>query len=264
MKVAYLGPEGSYSHLAAAKFCEGSQLLEFPSFRLVLVALDSGCDCAVLPIENSLNGGVNQNIDLLQSGENLIAFRSLALKIDHRLAAKKGADLSKITRIFSHPQALSQCGEFLYKNYPKAKLVGSPSTAASLDMLESDSDACIVGAHIRREGIELSKENIADEKDNFTNFLLVKKGSARDCARSGRVYFSATCRHIPGGLMGLLKIIAAGGFNMTKIESRPIKERAGEYRFFIEVEGDYFSPEFSAVLGEIEAYAKSVKILGVY
>lgn len=264
MKVAYLGPRGSYSHLAAIHFCEEAEMKEYSSFPLVLKSLEGECDFAVLPIENSLNGGVNQNIDLLQAAENLIAFKELALKIDHRLATRKGADLSKITRVFSHPQALSQCGGFLYKNYPDVKLVGAPSTTASLNMLECDTDACIVGAHIRREGIELSGENIADEKDNYTHFLLIKKGGVQGLAHSRRVYFSATCPHVPGGLMGLLKIIADGGFNMTKIESRPIKERLGEYRFFIEIDGDYFSPEFTAAMRKIGEGAGEIKVLGVY
>lgn len=264
-RVAYLGPDGSYSRIAAEKFRPHAEYLGYSSFALVIKALVEGeCNLAVLPIENSLNGGVNQNIDLLQSTDGLIAFEELAVEIDHRLATRSGADVAKITRIFSHRQALEQCGEYLSKNFPNAKLMGAPSTAAGLDMLESDTDACIVGAHTKRQGISLSPFNIADEKSNFTHFLLIKKGGIEDCKPSRKIYFSATCKHRPGELLSLLSIIADGGLNMTKIESRPIKDRPGEYRFFIETEGDCFSENVKTILKKVQAASNSFKFLGAY
>lgn len=264
-KVAYLGPEGSYSGIAAERFRPQAEYLGYSSFSLVIKALKEGeCNLAVLPIENSLNGGVNQNIDLLQSTDGLIAFEELSVEIDHRLAIRSGADMTKIERIFSHRQALEQCGEYLFKHFPGAKLMGAPSTAAGLDMLESDTDACIVGAHTKREGITLLPYNIADEKANFTRFLLIKNGGVEDCNPSQKVYFSATCKHRPGELLGLLSIVAEGGLNMTRIESRPIKDKPGDYRFFIEVEGDCFSESVQDVLGKVEKASDSFKILGAY
>lgn len=264
-KVAYLGPDGSYSSIASEKLRPQAERLGYSSFALVIKALLSGeCNLAVLPIENSLNGGVNQNIDLLQATEGLIAFEDIYIRIDHRLATRAGADISKIERIFSHRQALEQCGEFLSEHFPNAKLMGAPSTSAGLDMLESDADACIVGAHTRREGITVSPFNIADEKSNFTHFLLIKKGGAQDCKPSKKIYFSATCKHKPGELIGLLTIIADGGLNMTKIESRPIKDKPGEYRFFIEADGDYSSKSVKSVLKKVEEASSSFKILGAY
>ena len=264
-KVAYLGPDGSYSRLAAEKFRPQAEYFGYSSFALVIKALLEGeCNLAVLPIENSLNGGVNQNIDLLQYTDGLIAFEELSIQIEHRLATRSGADISKITRIFSHRQALEQCGEYLSKNFPNAKLMGAPSTAAGLEMLEYDTDACIVGAHTRREGITLSPYNIADEKSNFTHFLLIKKGGVEDCKPSQKIYFSATCHHRPGELLNMLSIIADGGLNMTKIESRPIKDKPGEYRFFIEAEGNCFSESVKMVLKKVESVSNSFKILGAY
>lgn len=264
-KVAYLGPDGSYSSIAAERFRPQAEHLGYSSFALVIKALLEGeCNLAVLPIENSLNGGVNQNIDLLQYTDGLIAFEELLVEIDHRLATRSGADTAKITRIFSHRQALEQCGEYLSKNFPRAKLVGAPSTAAGLDKLEYDTDACIVGAHTKREGITLSPYNIADEKSNRTHFLLIKKGGVEDCKPSQKMYFSATCHHKPGELLSMLSIIADGGLNMTKIESRPIKDKPGEYRFFIEIEGDCFSKNVKDVLKRVEKVSNSFKILGAY
>lgn len=264
-KVAYLGPDGSYSSIAAEKFRPNAEYFAYSSFSLVIKAvLEGECNLAVLPIENSLNGGVNQNIDLLQVTEGLIAFEELSVEIDHRLATRSGADMAQITRIFSHRQALEQCGQYLSKHFPNAKLMGAPSTSAGLDMLEYDTDACIVGAHTKREGICLSSSNIADEKNNFTHFLLIKKGGVKDCKPSKKIYFSATCPHRPGELLNMLSIIARGGLNMTKIESRPIKDKPGEYRFFIEVEGDCFSNSVKEILKKVQSASKSFKILGAY
>ena len=264
-KVAYLGPDGSFSSIAAERFRPQAEYCGYSSFSLVIKALKEGeCNLAVLPIENSLNGGVNQNIDLLQSTDGLIAFEELSVEIDHRLATRSGADTKKIERIFSHRQALEQCGQYLSENFPNAKLMGAPSTAAGLDMLEYDTDACIVGAHTRREGITLSPCNIADEKANFTHFLLIKKGGVQDCKPSKKIYFSATCKHRPGELLSLLSIIADGGLNMTKIESRPIKDKLGEYRFFIEAEGNCSSESVKTILKKVEKASNSFKILGAY
>lgn len=264
-KIGYLGPEGSYSYLAASNMFPESEKVAYASFYLVVKAVLSGdVSGAVLPIENSLNGGVLQNIDLLQSSENLIAIKEHILKLDHRLAYKKGASLKDIKRIFSHRQSLDQCAQFLYANYPEADLISTSSTAASLNLVKSEKDACIVGAHIKREGFELSKENIADEKNNFTHFLYVIKGDFTCFTHSEKIYFSATCRHRPGALVKLLTALEKHSLNMSKIESRPIKEKTGEYRFFIEIEADYAANNVQNALAEIKREANSFKLLGCY
>ncbi len=264
-KIGYLGPEGSYSHLACGVLCPEATPAAYPSFRHVMNALSSGdCDFIVLPVENSLNGGVNQNLDLLQATQNVIAFGECALKIDHRLATLKGAKKCGISRIYSHQQALEQCGEYLFKNFPAAKQIAVTSTAAALGMIKSSRDAAIVGAHVKREDISLSPENIADEKFNVTKFLLIKRGTKEDCGRSERIFFSAACKHAPGELYCLLSVIYDGGLNMTKIQSRPVKDSPGEYRFFIEVEGDYSNGRVKEVIERVKNASKSFKILGLY
>ncbi|MDE6667809.1 MAG: hypothetical protein K2K38_05630 [Clostridia bacterium] len=265
MKCAYLGPCGSYSHLAATKMRPSDELLAYGSFRSIMNAVESGeCDCAVIPIENTLNGGVLQNIDLLQTAEGVVAVEEISLPLDHRIATLKGADLDGITRIYSHEQPLAQCSEYLAKNFPSAQLIATSSTAASLDMIKTFSDAAIVGAHVKKDGIVLSEENISDGKNNFTHFLLVKRGSISESAHSSKIYFSVTCVHSSGALLDILEPMRAGGLNMTKIQSRPIKDRAGEYRFFIEVEGNYADGAVKKVLDGIKNSAKSFKLLGAY
>ncbi len=264
-KCAYLGPCGSYSHLAAVKMCGGAELMPYGNFHSVMRAVEAGdCDCAVIPIENSLNGGVLQNIDLLQTASGVVAVEDMTLPLDHRLATLKGANYGGISRIYSHEQPLAQCGEYLVNNFSAAQLIATSSTAASLDMVKSFSDAAIVGAHVKREGIVLSDENISDGKNNFTHFLLVRRGEIDETVRSSKIYFSVTCAHSSGALLDILEPMRAGGLNMTKIQSRPIKDKAGEYRFFIEVEGDYSEKTVRKVLKRVQNSAKSFKLLGAY
>lgn len=262
-KVAYLGPEGSYSWLAASALVKGAALLPCNGFAAAVGALTSAiADGAVLPIENSLNGGIMQVMDLLQATQGICAVKSAAVRIDHRLVTLKGADLKDIKKIYSHEQALEQCAEYLYKNFPKASLCAAPSTSAALEMLKDGSCACIAGAHTKGENFCLSPENIADEKNNFTTFLLIRRGEVPP--RGEKLYFSFTCRHEAGALASMLQVVSRHGINLTKIESRPLRERTGEYRFFAECEADYSSANVKDMLRELEEGANSLKILGVY
>ena len=263
--IGFLGPQGSYSGLAAQKFCKNAERRAYRSFALLMQGLACGeCSAAAFPIENSLNGSVTQVMDLLQYTEGVIASECLTLRIDHRLAYLNGADIKGISRIYSHAQALEQCGRYIFENFPNARTIETFSTAAGLDMLKTHTDACIAGAHVKREGVVLSQENIADEKNNFTAFLLVRKGTATDVAKSQKIYFSAVCRHKAGALSDLLRIIKDGGLNMTKIQSRPVKESVGDYRFFIEAEGNVAEGGVKKALSEVQNFARSFKILGLY
>ena len=281
MKIAFLGPEGSYSHLAAQSFLktestgehranDWDECIPFRNFPEVFAAVANGrVDAAAVPIENSLQGGVLQNLDLLQSSENLYAVKELIIRIDHRLVYKEGVKLSEIGRVYSHRQALDQCAGFLNKQMPFAALRDAESTTFGLTRAmedESGKSAAIVGAHTEklRRGFVMSEESIADEKNNFTHFLLIKKGETALPKTSERVFFSAVCPHRPGSLIELLQIIAKYGINMTKIESRPVKNKVGEYRFFIEADCNIGEKDTSELLGAIKVHTLECKLLGAY
>ncbi|MCD8294147.1 MAG: ACT domain-containing protein [Clostridia bacterium] len=264
-KIGYLGPEGSYSEIAAERIMPEAEKVAYQNFPLLMKALLSKeADVIVAPIENSINGGVLQNIDLLQSTDGVCAVQECVVHIDHRLATMEGAPLSGIKRIYSHQQALDQCARYINANYPTARLIATSSTAAGIQKIQSPEDAGICGSHMKAEGITLSGENIADEKNNFTHFLLVVRGAADPAKPSRKIYFSFTCRHEPGALFKILKCMADDNVNMTKIESRPIKDKPGEYRFFIEIEGDYSNAATRKTLGRVADAANSFKILGAY
>ena len=264
-KISYLGPEGSYSRLAAERLVSNGEYIAYQSFPAVFGALASNeVDGAVIPIENSLNGGVLQNMDLLQYTQGIVAVKEEVVKIDHRLITLNGTDLKNVKRVYSHSQALEQCARYLAENFPNARLIATQSTAESLEMLTSKEDACIAGAHNSRAGLYISENNVADEKDNFTHFLLLRRGNVAEDKTSRKIYFSVTLPNRSGSLVGLLQRLAAHGLNMTKIESRPVKTRINEFAFFIETEGDYARKDIKLALKDIENSSLSFKLLGCY
>lgn len=278
MKIAYLGPEGSYSHIAAQYFLKEEkskghgfdECMPFRNFAEVLEAVNSGkADAAAIPIENSLQGNVAQNLDLLQEMEGLYAVKEYILRIDHRLVYKAGVSLAEIGRVYSHRQALAQCSGFLNKYLPFASLRETESTAFGLTKaMEDDSgkSAAIAGAHVEylRPDFVIGEESIADEKNNFTHFLLIKSGEANLPQTTDRLFFSTVCLNRPGSLLELLKIIARYQVDMTKLESRPVKDRPGEFRFFIEANCDYSAPSTKELLEEIQRNTLECKVLGAY
>lgn len=281
MKIAFLGPEGSYSHQAAKAFLQTEktaqkvagqwdECIPFRNFAEVLAAVDLGrVDAGAMPIENSLQGGVLQSLDLLQDSTGLYAVKEAVLRVDHRLVYKEGVELSQIGRVYSHRQALDQCSKFLTREMPFASLRETESTAFGLTRAmedETGKSAAIAGAHTEniRKGFVMSEECISDEKNNFTHFLLVKKGKEALPASSERIFLSAVCPHRPGSLVELLQIVGKYGVNMTKIESRPVKNRPGDYRFFIEAECDIASVETQEMLAAIKANTLECKLIGAY
>ncbi len=269
-KLGYLGPEGTYSHIAATGFknggeWSGGEAVAYPSFPALMCALKSGeCGAIVMPVENTLNGAVVQNLDLLQSTPGVWACASRQVLVEHRLITLKGADRGAIKKIYSHEQALAQCAGYLFKNFRGAELIATPSTAESVKRLKNPDEAAIAGGQCAAEGLELSEESIADEPNNFTQFLLVTRGEVPETVKSRNIFFSFTCLHEAGALYSTLSVLADRGINMTKIESRPIKDKAGEFRFFIEIEGDYSNPAMRKTLEELAGKSTSLKILGCY
>ena len=264
MKIAYLGPKGSYSHLAVKQFRAEAEGIPCPNFRATAQAALSGeCDACVLPIENSLQGGVLQNLDMLQEIP-LVAVEECLLRIRHRLIYKKGTALSDIKRIYSHEQAIGQCSRFLLSAVPHAEVVAVESTAKGVSMISLPTDAGIGGEHLIGEGLEAYEGEIADEPNNYTHFLLLIP-TDRDAPRhTERIFLAAVCPNRPGSLLGLLQIIGDAGLNMTKIESRPIKKTPGEYSFFIEFEGDYLSETVQRTLSRMRSYCRRLKVIGAY
>ena len=265
MKISCLGPKESYSALAAKKLCPDAERVYCSNFAGTLnLLLDGTADAAILPVENCIMGSVVQNLDLISKAKNIIGVDEYVLRIEHRLVTKGNVPYENIQRICSHPQALDQCSEFIAKNFPNAKLVLTSSTAESLNLLDEHT-AGLVGTHVKdmAEGLVFSEENIADEKNNFTRFLLFMRGNEPP-EHSGFVYFSAVCPQEPGSLCRLLEVFNRHGVNLTRVESRPVSNIFGRYRFFIEFEGDIGSDMVRRVLKEAEENCEEYRLLGAY
>lgn len=264
-KTGYLGPEGSYSSLAAKQLSPDKEQVPYHSFAGVVQALLKGeVEEAVLPVENTLQGAVTQNLDLLYANAELYAVRAFVLPIEHRLIVRKGTKLEDITHLYSHQQAILQCSVFLSQELPDVKIIYTDSTMQSLSHIKGKGDAGIVGSHVRKGGLEFIGGNIADEPKNFTHFLLIRKGKENLPQTSTRIYFAATCPHEPGALLKMLQILSVYDLNMTKIESRPIKNSPGEYCFFVEFEGDISEKNVRMALDRLSEYSKNFKLLGCY
>ncbi len=262
-KVSCLGPAGSYSHLAAQTLCPHSEPLLLRSFPAVFRALVSGeAEDAVIPIENSIQGGVLENLDLL-SAEDVFAIEQIMLRIDHRLATRPGVAYQNIRRVYSHEQAIGQCSAFLQRYLPQAECIFTDSTAKSLELVDDES-AGIVGSHADAAGLELSKENIANEKNNFTQFFRLRRREEGLPAHSRTVFFCAVCEHRPGSLLELLQAFSQRNINLTRIESRPIRGVLGEYRFYIEIEGDLADEAIVLALRATRAHCRQFRLLGAY
>jgi prephenate dehydratase len=267
MKTGCLGPEGSYSEQATKALAPDSEIVLYQNFPAVIRSIENGeTDEIVLPIENTIQGGVLQNMDLLAERSDLFIVKEYVMPVSHRLVMKEGGTMPEIKRVFSHPQAIGQCSVFLSERLPSAQKLPAESTAQSLSMVCEKTDACIVGEHLCKglKGFTVYPEEIADEKKNFTHFALVKKGKEQLEKHSDLLYFAAKLPHKAGSLYALLGILNEYKLNMTKIESRPIKDTPGEYRFFIEVEGDHSSPVVLQALQKIEGACLEFNLLGCY
>ncbi len=261
-RVSCLGPEGSYSEVAARGMCKDADIVLSHTFaEAVQMLLDGKVDNAVLPVENSLNGGILECLDLLEE-KDIFAVQEFPLSIDHRLATLEGVKPEDIRCIYSHEQAIGQCSEYLGTHFPQAELIHTMSTAESLDKL-NDHSAGVVGAHVSRAGVVLSRENIADDKGNLTRFVLVERRGELPSS-SAMVFFSAVCADKPGSLLGLLKIFLRHGLNLTRIQSRPVKNAFHQYRFFIEFAGDISAEWVRKAISEARAYCEEFKVLGAY
>lgn len=259
--VACQGRAGAYSQKAAQRFFSAPSVMFFENFRGVFNAVKSGmCRYGILPLENSVYGTVNEVYDLMADFDFSIV-RSCKIQVNHVLAAN--CDLSEVTKIISHTQAIGQCGKFLetldIKAYPCDNTAAAAQTAA-----EQQGVAAICSRECAEMyGLKILKEDIADSDNNYTRFICISK-EKEVYPGADKISFMLTLPHTHGSLYRMLSILAAAGINMTKIESRPISGKNFEFSFYFEVEASVYSEELQPVLSEIENVSRSFKFFGCY
>ncbi|MGI9252417.1 MAG: prephenate dehydratase [Thermomicrobiales bacterium] len=269
MKTAFLGPRGTFSEEAAIAWSgPDADLIAFPSFPLAAAATERGeTDVAVLPIYNSIEGGVSATLDLLIQGTPLRICGEIVLPVRHFLVTAPGSSMDRIAIVTSHPQALGQCRQWLQTHLPNAGQVAALSTAASVADAAA-SDGTIAGIGTRRAAALYNgfiiAEAIEDDRSNMTRFIAL---SHHDTAPTGADLTSlcfTTHVNVPGSLHGVLSVFADAGLQLTRIESRPIKHSLGEYYFLIDIEGHQRDPDVAAALDRARARCLMLTVFGSY
>ena len=248
-RIAHLGPAGTYGEQATLALVElegwgDVELLPCVGLRAVVERLaDGDCSAAVVPVENSVEGGVTATLDALWAHPDLCIRRALVLPIRHALLGCAGA-LGDVTEVLSHPQALAQCAGWLAEHLPQALQLPTSSTAEAARMVVgSRFRAAIASRQAQQEhGLDELAFPVNDVPGNCTRFLLLQRGERRQQGDVASLAFSLH-RNAPGALQEALACIATQGLNMSRIESRPSKPELGEYAFFVDVELPPQQPE---------------------
>ena len=267
-RIAFLGPEGTYTEEAALQYDATADLQAFPSIAAVGTAVSSGMtDEGVVPIENSLEGAVTYTLDLLISQSGLSISREIVLPIEHYLMARPGTRAADIQVIFSHPQALAQCRAFLERCFPNAQQTASLSTvAAVIDMQGSQLIAAAIAPRRASElhDVDILGQNIQDNPNNVTRFVVLGEQDHSPTGRDKTSICFSYQQDSPGLLYRALGEFAQRGINLAKVESRPTKESLGRYIFLIDCEGHREDPAVRETLDMLRGQVGLLKVLGSY
>jgi chorismate mutase/prephenate dehydratase len=268
MSVAFLGPEGSYSHIAAlSQFGSSIRLAPQGSISEVFDAVErKQSRVGIVPVENSLEGSVKATLDRLIATPLQIRAEKF-LRISHCLVSSQGGrkGLKQIQKIYSHPQAIAQCRQWLRMNLPGVPLfeVASTAAAARKAALEKGSAAIASSLAAKHYGLKVVADEIEDYHLNTTRFVVIGEGSTAESGRDKTSILMGSA-HIPGALHRALGPFVSKGLNLLRIESYPMRERNWEYLFFLDFEGHANRREIADCLRQMEKVTTFIKILGSY
>ena len=269
-RIAHLGPAGTYGEQAALALVDlealtNVELMPCVGLRSVVERLAEGqCEAAVVPVENSVEGGVTAILDALWAHPDLCIRRALVLPIRHALLGTGG--LEEINEVLSHPQALAQCSGWLAQHLPQALQLPTSSTAEAARMVVGSRFRAAIAS--RQAGQEHGLAELAfpvnDVAGNRTRFLLLERGERRNVGDVASLAFSLH-RNAPGALLEALACLADQGLNMSRIESRPSKRELGEYVFFVDVELPQHRPEaLEALVAGLSPLCEHLAHFGAY
>ena len=267
MRVGYLGPPGTFSEEAVARLALATEGVPFPTFADAHAALRRGeVDAALLPLENSIEGSVGATLDLLVQEPGPLIRRELTLPVDQHLLALPGTRLEDVQRVLSHPQPLGQCARFLRERLPRASLEPTLSTAdAARKVAEGGPGLAAIGARAgTRYGLALLAERIQDVPDNVTRFVLLAQADEAPTGADRTSIAFTLDRDRPGGLYEVMGEFAARGLNLSRLESRPMKQALGHYVFFLDFEGHRLDATGAAALEGVRKRVHRLVLLGSY
>lgn len=270
IRVAYSGAEGAFGYMAARRAFPEAELVGYPDFESAYEAVEKGaCDSAVLPIENSSAGDVGVVMDLMFSG-SLYANRIIEVEVEQNLLGVKGATLSDIKRAVSHPQALSQCDEFMRENGIEPVSYANTALAAKYVAELGDKTVAAVASSDAAElfGLVPLARGINKARNNTTRFAVLSTAQTLPApdSRNENEHFILlfTTRNEAGALAKALNIVGAHNFNMRNLRSRPMKELLWNYYFFVEAEGNIGTESGKDMLRELSAVCARLKLGGTY
>jgi prephenate dehydratase len=273
MRVGYLGPEGTVSHEALLGADGRFEAVPQPTLPEAVLAVHEGTvDRALVPIENALEGSVNPVLDaLVFETEDVVIVGELRHPVHFCLVAARPLDLGEIRSVISHPQASGQCARFLREELPGADVVTASSTADAVRRVAEDAGPGVAGLGTRQAaalyGCAILRENVEDHPDNETRFVwLARAGSEPSGARPTKtaLVFWGAGSSGPGWLVRCLSEFAERGVNLTRIESRPLRQRLGEYMFFLDLDGAAGDPPVAAAVAGLRSHADVVRVLGSF
>ena len=264
-KIAYLGPKGTFSYEVCNKiYKEEVEKIPYNTIKNTITSLNKKLsDEAVVPIENSLQGCVTETLDTLIENENIYIKEEKILKIKHNLMTNKNNNIEDIKEIYSHPQALAQCREYIDSNFKNVEIIEVSSTAKAAEKIKGkENAACIGNIECQREyDLKILKKNIQDNDFNETKFwVLTNKPQDNKNAKLITIVFSTD--HKPGALYHILGIFNRYNLNLSKIESRPTKTKLGKYYFWIDIE--IKNKDYTKALEELKKNVSFYRVLGKY
>lgn len=267
-KVAYSGIEGAYANIAAKKIFPYGKVLSYRDFRAAYEAAEKGdCDCCVLPIENSYAGEVGQVMDMMFQG-SLYVNGIYTLRITHNLLGVEGADLQDIRTVVSHPQALAQCAEYIRKNgFETVEYANTAKAAKAVKDGGDRSVAAIASSETARlYGLSILDHDINESAVNSTRFAVFSRVENKRVNTSGdsRFMLMFTVKNEAGALAQALNVLSSYGFNMRALRSRPMKDLAWQYYFYIEAEGDETGQNGADMLRHLALHCDMLKVVGHY
>jgi prephenate dehydratase len=270
MKIAIQGERGAFSHQAALKLMPKAQVLPCSRSSEVFDALKSGAaGMAMIPVENTLAGPVGEHLDLLVERDVFVT-QEVLLRIEHNLIAAPGVKLADIRKIISHPIALDQCRNFFRKHKKMASMAFYDTAGSVKHVMENDlkDTAGIAGVQAAKEyGGRILQSGLEDDHRNFTRFFLIEKmGTAKKmkvAANADKTSLAFSLKNVAGALFKALSVFALRDLDLSKIQSRPVRGKPWEYRFFVDVLRGQDEAMENA-LHHLQEIASPVKVLGVY
>ena len=268
MKLAYLGPEGTYSEQAAIDYAAGYQRVPYNAIPAVVKAAQTGeVEEAIVPIENSLEGVVTYTVDLLIHESPLKIKGEVVVPIHHYLLMRPEIEMEDVRAVYSHPQAIAQCRGYLTRNLPNAEHVAALSTASAVEEMNSSRYPAAAISSKRAADLfnaRIVESNIEDIPNNLTRFVVL---AAEDSEPTGRDKTSICfdfAQDAPGTLYNMLGELATREINMIKIESRPDRRSLGKYVFLIDLDGHRKDAVVAEALSAMRERTAIFKIFGSY